>query len=513
MNKKVLLCFLAVPTLIVSACRGGGGGGGTTTMTITIDGGGDISPFNTTSSMEKSETNPFPYNTLEVLCGEWTKSHPNVTVKINKTSSGGDRATLLPQLQTKTAPDIIYQNGTVVNTDLGKDFYLDLTSYLDKANPYNNNKPWKQVYNEGELATTQAADGHIYYINLEKNPVCLIYNKDLLKEAGISHPEQIATYRDFIKTLQQLDEYYSMQGMTSSYGTYAGEYTWYQIAMESNLFSDLVPQGDVLRVNKMVDQEEMCRLHHKKIFDPAQGMVDFDPTKSDLSNNRYYQYIKLIADLDVYKEPPSFAARQGFISGNLGFIEATGQLLRTFDGMNLDFDWGTIPFPDITKETAGRDLKGVIRGTAGLATSWWVSNHATSAGQEKIDACVDLLMFLTSPANNNRLIGDLKGGIPLNPTSDYQLSDYLKPLVEVYNSDIKEANEGKRVYWGSFNTWSVLGLNFSNAFIRMMQDVDNHGWDPSTGTTPEAAACSLAKTMKNSVTSLMLEYDYDSSKW
>ena len=38
-----------------------------------------------------------------------------------------------------------------------------------------------------------------------------------------------------------------------------------------------------------------------------------------------------------------------------------------------------------------------------------ISNRAVDEGT--VDACADLLMFLTAPKQNNRLIGDLKGGI------------------------------------------------------------------------------------------------------
>ena len=34
-------------------------------IVITLDGGGDTANFNSTPSMTVSETNPFPYNTLE----------------------------------------------------------------------------------------------------------------------------------------------------------------------------------------------------------------------------------------------------------------------------------------------------------------------------------------------------------------------------------------------------------------------------------------------------------------
>lgn len=532
-NSKLLVLL---PFLLVTACgrgnggRGEGGNGGYDgpIQTITLDGGGDISNFNTTASMVQSSANPYPYNTLETLCKEWEKSHPAFKVKVNKTSNGGDRATVLSQLKTKTAADIIYQNGTVVNSDLGQDYYVNLSGYLDSEDPYLPGKAkWSTVYNEAELASMQAADGEYYYACLEKIPVCFMYNKTLLAKAGIDHPEAITTYSQLVDAMTQLKNYYKANGL-SQYGVYSTEYTWYQLMMESNLFGDMVTAGDVLRQNKMIDTEELCRLFEKNIFKPLEGITNTEAdTGNDYSSNRYYEYIKLIEKLDQNKEPATYSTRQGFLLGQLGFIEVTGNLLRTLsaavDALDEEekFEWGTIPFPNLTETDSVHATKGVVRGSAGLATSWWVSNSAIEADKSnknsgapsKVDACVDLLMYLTAPEQNNKLIGDLKGGVPLNPTADYELADYLKPLIDVYNEDMKKAERDEMSIWGCFNTWNVLGNSYNTAFIRAMQELDAHIVDPSTGKTAEQCTRELAKSMRNTIKSYEIEFEYDQDNW
>lgn len=507
--KKSNLTILLLPTLLLAACGptgGSGSSGGGNKVIITVDGGGDISNFNTTPSMTPSPANPYPYNTLETLCKEWEKTHPGYEVKVSKTSAGGDRSILLPQLKTRTSADIVYQNGSVVNTDLGQDFYVNLTPYLDAPNPYlEGNAAWKTVYDEGELATTAAADGNYYYINLEKIPVAFMYNKALLKDAGVTNPETIQTFSQLMDAMTKVDEYVATKDAT--YATYSTEYTWYQIALESNLFSDMIDEGDYLRKNNIIDTEELCRLYDKGIWDPRAGITDYsNPESNTFENNRYYEYIKIIEELDSHKAPASYATRQGWLLGKLGFIEATGAHLRALSAQT-DFEWGTIAFPDLDSDTTSNAEKGVVRGSAGLASSWWVSNHAIDGGQEKVDACVDLLMFLTAPEQNNRLIGDLKGGIPLNPTDDVELASYLEPLIDTYYKDIVEAQNGNRVYWGALHSWSVLGITYSNLFIRTMQDMD------AGVTTAEKAACTLAKSINSTVQALKIEYEYDTSKW
>lgn len=507
------LILLSASLLSLAGCGDptgsqGGGGGNTPTgpvKTIVVDGGGDISNFQSTPTMIQSEANPYPYNTLEKLCKEWEALNPGYTVKINKTSAGGDRSVLTSQLQTKTAADIIYQNGTVVNSDLGKGWYVDLTPYLEAPSKYLDGKPWKSVYDEGELASTQAADGKYYYCSLEKIPVAFMYNKTITSAAGVD-ASKIQTFSQLLKAMEAVDAYYKKEGkIDGSWATYTTTYTWYQIAMESNMFGDLVELGDVLRTNKMVDTEELCRLYQKGLYNPSAGVDTKNPDASTFENNRLYDYVSLINKLDQYKAPATYAANNGWSLGKVAFLEATGAQLRTFAAFDTEFEWGTICFPDITKDDHPSAQKGVVRGSAGLATSWWVSNSAVEKGTT--EACIDLLQFLTAPAQNNRLIGDLKGGLPLNPTADYKLEDYLVPLHQQYVEDIKEAKEGNRVLWGSFNSWAVLGNNYSNSFIRTMQEMD------AGTTTKEQAVVTLAKLIKSTVASYMIEYEYDTSLW
>lgn len=511
MNKKILCVASLLTILSLTSCGGGSGdgstGGGQTgpTKEIVIDGGGDIGNYNSTPSMTETASNQYPYNTLETLCKEWEKTHPGYKVKINRTSSAGNREVLLPQLKQGTSPHIIYQNGNVVNTDLGQDYYVDLTDYLNAPSPYlKDNANWATVYNEDELAATQAADGHYYYVNMEKIPVCFMYNKTLLNKAGVTNPESINTYGQLISAMEKVDNYAKTLGESGvNVKAYSTTYTWYQIAMESNLFSDLMDEGDVLRKNGVVDTEELCRLYTKGLYNPGLNAASDADT---FENNKFYEYIRLIENLDKHKAVASYDCEANWVLGNLAFMEVTGKQLRKFyKNSNIKFEWGTVAFPEITKEDSSYAAKPVVRGTAGLATSWWVSKRAKKDGT--VEACIDLLQYLTAPEQNNRMVGDLKGGIPLNPSDDFELASYLTPLLATYNSDIVEMKEGKRVVFNAFNSWAVMGTSYSNLFIRTMQEVD-------AGTrSSKQATVLLSQSLKNTVASYRVEYEYDESKW
>jgi len=414
--------------------------------TIYVDGGGDIHNFNT------STTGKHQYNELEKLCNEWAALHPGYTVIVNKTSSNGSRDVLIPQLQGRTAPSIIYQNGTNVNSDLGSDYYLELSEYLEKENPYapnesgNGYKIWKDLYNENELASTQASDGKYYYINLEKNSVGLLYNKNLLKEAGVNEPENIETFEQLMDAMEKAKNHFG-----NSVSIYDTNYQWYSIAMESSLFSNELELGDE-NGNQKISTEELCKLYYSG--------------KYTLNNEKYHTYISLIQRLNNYLPDTTNNPLSKWLDGKLVFMEGTGAEIDTATGSEYpqEFEWGIIPYPSITTETYSGAGKPFVRGSAGLATSYWITNRAIDDGTE--EACVDLLMFLTAPQYNNRLINKLGVSIPLNPgDTEDEIPEKIRSLYEYYKNDLEDYSKGNKVGFDSFNTRAVMGTAFSTAFI------------------------------------------------
>lgn len=489
MKRFFTLIILSVTVLTLISCgdRNKGQGGGDYTGTekvITIDGGGDIGNFNTTALLTQSESNPFPYNTLETLCKEWEKSHKGYRVVIQPTSDAGDRNSIVPKLNQKKAAQILYQSGTVINTDLNKGYYVDLTDALNGKNKYAPEyTKWLDLY-DGEMIT--ASDGRYYMVQLERIPVGIMYNKKIFTELNLEVPTTFAEFLDTCKAI-----------INGGYDAYHTTYTWYDIVLESNIFSGIMDQVDVIRPDGKVDTEELCRAYEKGIWVPSAD-----------ESSAYYDYIRLCKEKTAYYPKPwqSYDAVANFATGKLAMIEATGREMRKLSvNKSIDFEWSVMPYPDLTVESSVHASTPVVRGSAGLATSWFVTNSAEEAGT--VDACIDLLQYLTAPKQNNKLIGDLKGGIPLNPTDDYELADYIKPLIKLYNQDMEAFKRGERVMWGAFCSWEVLGFEFNTTFIRTLQDVDN-----GIKTVYEATD-SLSKQIQKTVTALKILQNYDTTTW
>ena len=154
---------------------------------IVVDGGGDQQNFNSTKSMEKSDANPYPYNELELLIEEYNKLHTDVEVQLLPASKTTDRDALVALMTAGEAPDIIYQNmGVYKNTDIGTDWFVPLNDYFEQPNPYEEgNERWADLFNPVWLEVTRSSNGNYYFCPIDATPIGLIYNMDLLEQAGI----------------------------------------------------------------------------------------------------------------------------------------------------------------------------------------------------------------------------------------------------------------------------------------------------------------------------------------
>lgn len=489
--KKLLSIILAgvmvMSATLLAGCKNGGDGGNTTVLTIEVDGGGDTGNFNTTTAQ------PFPYNELATLLKEWEDLNPGYKVQLRRTSYGGDQASLIPLLKARKAPDIIYQNGSVKESHIGNNYYVPYNDYLDKPNPYNDNKPWREVYQSTELDATVASDGNYYYMNLERLAAGILYNKTFFDEHNIKVPE---TYGEFMKAQAQIAALGKIP--------YLAQYPWYNIILETNIFSDLIEQLDVIRTNGVVDMEEMIRGYKKGIWTP-----DCD---------EYRRYIDLICEKAKY-EPVGGAGYDpitSFLRGDTVMIEATGESMRKAHYNKVKgFTEGVTGYPYLTNEDLGLDGKTpgsyCYRGTAGTATSWWVTQSATRKGT--VDKCMDLMMFLTSPKYNNRMIGKMAGAIPLDPTA--KVDDYLQPLVDMYNEDVKKTGDEKCVGWGAFSSWGCLGLEYNSFFLQeinmMLGKKDANG--NVSKADRETTINDIISYTATKINSLYTENVYDESKW
>lgn len=455
-KKKYLSFFMALVLMVSLTASLGGCSKKSDEIVIYVDGGGGNGNFNTTASMEKTQENPYPYNTLEVLAKEYMELHPEIKIVINNNSLNSDRETVVSLLTADEAPHLLFQISPDELADAKNEWIIDMTSYLEQPNPYcADGEPgasrWREIYNDKELLATQAADGKFYKICLEKIPIGILYNKNIFSEAGVTkNPD---TFGELLEVQKQIYE-------NTGKNPYFPIYTWYDIVLEVSLFSRLFDTYDVIKKDGFISAEEISKAY----VDGTWGISSNPVTEAE---KMYKEYFKLMKEKTKYYPEAwsSYVALEEFLKGNVAMIEATGgYMVQAANDATKDFEVGVFGFPYVSEDDSVYGGNGVYRGTAGLTTGYYITNTAVKDGPETVEACVDFLKFLTAPKNNNRLINDLGLGLPLS--KDAEIIDLFQPLVDIYEIDVDNPN---RYDWNAFCTWSDFGKQYYDTFLMTVQ--------------------------------------------
>lgn len=468
-SRYLVLSFLLLFTVILSGCSK------TKTsdkIEIVLDGGGVSGNYNSSLSMTPTAANPNPYNTLETLVNEWNAKQEKYYIKLNKNSMNGNRDTIVGYLSTSTGPDIIYQTGTTIAEDIGNDYFVDMTDYLDKPNPYiEGNTKWKEIYDTQELEATRAPNGSFYSIGIDRNVAGLAFNKKIFTAAGVDF--EINTYGDLVKALTKVQEYSDANNLGII--AYLSIDDWYNIIIEGCLYGPELDTIDTIRKNGIVDTEELARASSMGLYKIMDG---------NNIDKRFQCYLELINKIAEFypANKDGYTVINEFINGKVAVISSLGKdIMRAeqSEARKTSFEMGVIGYPsvtasDIAKYTSYKNNeveisdKGVKRGISGIGTGWWITNSAMKKGT--VQACVDFLQFITAPQNNGRMVNDLGYALPLDMAANGSgVSALYASLVSEYQEDA-----AKNYYdWHVFNSWGIMGFNYWSKFTVELKNLYN----------------------------------------
>lgn len=455
--KKYLAGILSAVLLTVATSGCGKSGGKTQ---IVVDGGGVAGNYNSSISMTPSAANPNPYNELEELAKEWSAANDKYEIKINRNSMNGNRDTILGYLSTSSGPDIIYQTGATIAEDMDKDYFVDMTDYLDEPNKYaEGNERWSDLYDSRELEASRAPNGSFYSIGIDRNVAGIMYNEEILAAAGAELP--IRTYGDFIAAQDKIQSYSDANGLDII--PYSMVDNWYDIVIESNLYGSIADDYDVIRTNGIVDTEELCR---------ASYLGKYKIMNGDNVDARYEAYLNLIKRAQAYTPAGSKGntAITEFMNGKIAMVSCLGKSMVQVQQQKKVAGLGVVGYPILTQEDVDKyagttgvtiDERGVRRGISGIGTGWWITNAAMK--KETVEACVDFLQFVTAPQNNVRMVNKLGYAIPLDTKSaaDTELNPLFSDLIAQFNADV----ENDFFEFHVFNSWGVMGFDCWSNFV------------------------------------------------
>lgn len=126
----------------------------------------------------------------------YESAHPGSTVKLVPIEAAeNDYYTKLSLMNRSpgTAPDVMYEDTFLVNTDIAAGFLAPIDEYLAKW------PDWSR-FTEASKTAAKALDGKTYGVPMGTDTRALWYNKDLFAQAGISVPWEPKTWDDVLAT-------------------------------------------------------------------------------------------------------------------------------------------------------------------------------------------------------------------------------------------------------------------------------------------------------------------------
>lgn len=96
-----------------------------------------------------------------------------------------------------TAPDVLYEDTFLVNSDVAAGFLAPLDSYVSKWSG------WKE-FSSAAQAAAKSANGHIYGVSMGTDTRGIYYNKQLLAKAGVAVPFHPTSWAQIVAAAQAI---------------------------------------------------------------------------------------------------------------------------------------------------------------------------------------------------------------------------------------------------------------------------------------------------------------------
>jgi multiple sugar transport system substrate-binding protein len=311
----------------------------------------------------------------EAMIADFEKTHPNISIEQNHNNTE-----YLSRINTLMAsgslPDVFYLNEYLINEWGEKGATADLYPYFQKAGI----DPDK-FYTPAALYKT---GNHIWGINFGMVTICLFYNKDLLRQAGITPPPEDATkpwsWDQFVSAAKKLTK--DSSGRTPNDAGFN--------------YDAIVQYGTVTPTGNWIYWLPL-------LYSAGTSFGDADGQTLAMANPAGIDVIQKIANLAlVDRVAPTFAMSSSNAFSSLSTLLMNGQLAM--------FMGGTFQWPDFANEKFDVGIAQIPSTSGkGVSMSWSAGfNLKKGATQEAFE----LLHYMTD--YNNQTIAVKNHGLGFN---------------------------------------------------------------------------------------------------
>jgi raffinose/stachyose/melibiose transport system substrate-binding protein len=316
----------------------------------------------------------------------------------------------LTQYMAGNAPDIGNQLFSEVNRQASKGWFLDLTPWLEKPDPYvQGNTHWKDIFLPGVITTGTAPDGNIYVLPTGIAGTALYYNKDIFKKAGVAVPQ---TWKEFMDVQQKIkDAGFIPFAFNMNGARFASNWALrclQDMLLDSKLSVIKGVPGVIPRTmieGSGVSQKELVAAIRRGDYTAK------DP--------QWQEQLRLLKEWSRYWDSDFLSldqngAYQLFITGKAAMFWNSSAWVKPVSTDPLRrFDFGTFSFPRVTKESSpyATDVSApAIGGFTGNGAEYVVDKLAEKRGT--LNAAMDWLMYITAPQNYIPMANDLGAYAP-----------------------------------------------------------------------------------------------------
>lgn len=143
-------------------------------------------------------------------------AHPGMTVKLVPIQADENSYYTKLNLMSKsasTAPDVLYEDTFLVNSDIDAGYLAPIDGYVSKWSDWSQFTPAAQAAGKG-------ADGKLYGVPMGTDTRALYYNKELFAKAGLPTPWEPKTWNDILTAARTIKD--KLPGITP-FNIYSGK--------------------------------------------------------------------------------------------------------------------------------------------------------------------------------------------------------------------------------------------------------------------------------------------------
>ena len=369
-----------------------------------------------------ADTNPDPNapkrRALDDLAEEWNDLHPGATIKFIGAPTGDYVDWLQTQLIGGTGPDVFWLWLSSLHDFVDEGKCVSLNDYLEMPNKYipDDPAPWKEHFLDPFIESF-SSKGNYGGVPMDLVSTGIYANLDLFEQAGIDleagidpelgSPPDWVTFMEWHQKLQDagiVPFSPSDTGHDWIWRILGNELCWNWLEFMDTLnYHDTVPMWKQEGYVSIEETAHQYWCHDWLLFEQPETQ---DMYRIQKEWAQYFPTDWTLRD--------GAAAFQSFATGKVAMLwEGTWQYGPLLDDDRREFEFSSFWLPPVTQETSEfvKDPPLLPVGVGGYGSiAYGLNRMCLQRGN--VDECVDWLMYITTPENDELVVNEVPSFIP-----------------------------------------------------------------------------------------------------